>query len=62
MCQQDNGNGIRGSEGASGFPTGLSVGAAWNKSSALLGGHYIGAEFKRKGANVALGPVVGPVG
>ena len=37
-------------------------GASWNKTLALARAQYMGAEFKRKGVNVALGPVVGPLG
>jgi beta-glucosidase len=35
---------------------------SWNKDLALLRGEGMGGEFRTKGANVALGPVVGPVG
>lgn len=40
------------------FPSG----ASWNRKLAHLRAHYMGAEFKRKGVNVALGPVIGPLG
>lgn len=45
-----------------GGPSGISIGASWNKELALRRAQYMGAEFKAKGANVALGPVVGPIG
>jgi beta-glucosidase len=35
---------------------------SWNKELAYLRGYHMGGEFKRKGATVALGPVVGPLG
>lgn len=62
MCLQDAGNGVRGMEGVSGYPAGLHVGAPWNKDLAQSRGLYLGKEFKAKGVNIALGPVVGPLG
>lgn len=57
QCLQDAGNGVRGMEGVSGYPSGIHVGASWNRQLALERGTYMGAEFKAKGVNVALGPV-----
>lgn len=54
--------GVRGTDGASGFASGLSIGASWNRSLAHERASFLGAEFKAKGANVALGPVAGPLG
>lgn len=62
MCFQDAENGVRGQDGVSAFASGVSVGASWNIDLAFDRGLHIGAEFKRKGANIALGPVVGPIG
>ncbi|KAJ9266118.1 CAZyme family GH3 [Paecilomyces variotii] len=62
LCLQDSGNGVRATDMVNGYPPGLHVGAAWNRDLAYERGHYMGAEFKRKGANVVLGPVVGPLG
>jgi beta-glucosidase len=62
LCFQDAGNGVRSVDGASSFASGIHVGASWNPSVAYERGHYMGAEFKTKGVNVALGPVVGPIG
>lgn len=62
ICLQDAGNGVRDTEMVNSYPSGIHVGASWNRDLAYQRGHYMGAEFKRKGANVALGPVVGPVG
>lgn len=49
MCLQDAGNGVRGMEGTSGYPSGLHVGASWNMALAQQRGYYLGAEFKAKG-------------
>ena len=62
MCFQDAGNGVRAQDGVSSFASGISVGASWNADLAYERGLYMGAEFQRKGVNVALGPVVGPIG
>lgn len=62
MCFQDAGNGVRNTDLVNGYPSGVHVGAAWNRDLTYKRGHYMGAEFKRKGVNVALGPLVGPVG
>lgn len=62
MCFNDAGNGVRSQDGVSAFSSGVSVGASWNAMLAYERGLYMGAEFQRKGINVALGPVVGPIG
>ncbi|KAL2864308.1 beta-glucosidase [Aspergillus lucknowensis] len=62
MCLQDAGNGVRGTDLVNAYASGLHVGAAWNRDLAYQRAHYMGAEFRRKGANVALGPVIGPTG
>ncbi|KAL4894835.1 putative glycosyl hydrolase [Aspergillus ambiguus] len=62
ICLQDAGNGVRATDMVSSYPAGIHVGASWNRDLAYQRAGYMGAEFKRKGANVALGPVVGPVG
>ncbi|OAA35972.1 glycoside hydrolase family 3 protein [Cordyceps fumosorosea ARSEF 2679] len=49
MCLSDSGNGVRAS-------------CSWNKDLAYQRGVAMGAEFRKKGANIALGPMVGPVG
>lgn len=50
MCLNDAGNGVRATEGASGYASGVHVGASWNKDLALARGSYMGAEFKAKGS------------
>ncbi|KAK5175113.1 uncharacterized protein LTR77_000250 [Saxophila tyrrhenica] len=62
LCLSDSGNGVRGTDGVNGYPSGLHMGATWNKALTLSRAQFMGAEFKRKGVNVALGPVVGPLG
>ena len=37
-------------------------GDSWNRNLTLNRGLGMGAEFKKKGVNVLLGPVVGPLG
>jgi beta-glucosidase len=61
LCLNDAGNGLRGTDGTTGYPSALHVGAAWNRNLAYNRGQYMGAEFRRKGASMALGPVVGPL-
>ncbi len=58
----DAGHGVRATDFVSGFAGGVSVGASWNKDLAHARAAAMGAEFKKKGVNVALGPVVGPIG
>jgi beta-glucosidase len=62
VCLSDAGNGLRNTDFVNGWPSGIHVGAAWNRELALQRGMQMGGEFKTKGVNVALGPVVGPLG
>ncbi|KAK4148067.1 uncharacterized protein C8A04DRAFT_8644 [Dichotomopilus funicola] len=62
MCLSDAGNGLRGTDFVSSWPSGIHVGASWNKMLARQRGSGMGGEFKAKGVNVLLGPVVGPAG
>jgi len=62
ICLSDAGNGLRNTDFVNGWPSGLHVGASWNRELALQRGTQMGGEFKKKGVNVALGPVVGPLG
>lgn len=62
LCLVDNGNGVRNTDGVNGYPSGLHLGATWNKELVYETKDHLGAEFKRKGANVALGPVGGGLG
>ncbi|KAK1062374.1 hypothetical protein LTR12_010315 [Friedmanniomyces endolithicus] len=62
LCFHDAGNGVRNTDGVNAYASGLHIGASWNASLAYERAQFMGAEFKRKGVNVALGPVVGPIG
>ncbi|KAH8588635.1 beta-glucosidase-related glycosidase [Bisporella sp. PMI_857] len=62
LCLTDAGNGVRGTDFVSSFPSGLHAGASWNKNLVYRRAVAMGGEFKTKGVNVALGPVVGPIG
>ncbi|KAJ5814634.1 hypothetical protein N7474_006411 [Penicillium riverlandense] len=62
MCLQDAGNGVRYTDFVNSYPSGIHIGASWNKSLAHDRGWYMGGEFRKKGVQVALGPVVGPLG
>lgn len=62
LCLSDAGNGLRATDFVSGWPSGIHVGASWNKLLARQRAVNMGLEFRTKGVNVALGPVVGPVG
>ena len=62
ICLNDAESGVRGGELVNGYASQLSVGASWNRTLAYERGLYIGQEFRDKGVNVALGPVIGPIG
>ncbi|KAH6840801.1 glycoside hydrolase superfamily, partial [Chaetomium sp. MPI-CAGE-AT-0009] len=62
MCLGDAGNGLRGTDFVSTWPSGIHVGASWNKVLTRQRGTGMGGEFRTKGVNVLLGPVVGPAG
>jgi hypothetical protein len=44
------------------FPAGITTGATWDKALMYARGVAMGKEFRGKGANVHLGPSVGPLG
>ncbi|KAL8349051.1 hypothetical protein RB598_002033 [Gaeumannomyces tritici] len=62
FCMSNAGNGVGGTEGVNAYPAALHVGASWNRQLAYDRALHMGREFKAKGANVALGPAVGPLG
>jgi len=62
FCLSDAGNGLRATDLVNSWPSGLYVGASWNRNLAYQRALYMGAEFTTKGVNVALGPVVGSLG
>ncbi|PFH60809.1 hypothetical protein XA68_10270 [Ophiocordyceps unilateralis] len=60
MCFSDAGNGLRATDFVNAYPSGIHVGASWNKMLARQRATAMAGEFRRKGVNVLLGPVVGP--
>lgn len=62
LCLSDAGNGLRSAEFVSSWPGGLSVGASWNRELTQQRAVGLASEFRKKGINVLLGPVVGPLG
>ncbi|KAI0386848.1 glycoside hydrolase family 3 protein [Hypomontagnella monticulosa] len=62
FCLNDAGQGVRATDFVSGFPSGIHVAASWNKDLARSRAESMGLEFRVKGVNIHLGPVVGPIG
>ncbi|KAL5611744.1 hypothetical protein BROUX41_000681 [Berkeleyomyces rouxiae] len=62
LCTDDAGNGLRNADFVSAWPSGVHVGASWNRNLSYLRAYGMGDEFRRKGVNLLLGPVVGPMG
>lgn len=62
LCLNDAGSGLRGTDGVNAYPAGISAGASWNKALTFQRAKFMGAEFKAKGSDVILGPIVGPLG
>lgn len=62
LCVTDAGNGVRGTDFVNGYASGIHVGASWNKGLTYRRGVDMGGEFRAKGVNLQLGPVVGPLG
>ncbi|CAK7275417.1 hypothetical protein SEPCBS57363_006671, partial [Sporothrix epigloea] len=62
LCLDDAGNGLRNADFVSSWPSGMHVGASWNRDLAAKRAIGIAGDFKKKGVNMILGPVVGPIG
>lgn len=62
LCLSDAGNGLRATDFVNGWPSGIHVGASWNRELTYQRAFRMGGEFKTKGVHVALGPVTGPLG
>lgn len=62
FCMSNAENGVGSTDGVNAYPAALHVGASWNRQLAYDRSLHMGREFKAKGANVALGPAVGPLG
>jgi beta-glucosidase len=62
LCFADAPDGIRGTDFVSGFPSQLHLASTWDRDLMRAYGEALGAEYRDKGVNVALGPVAGPIG
>ncbi|KAI0599636.1 putative beta-glucosidase A [Biscogniauxia sp. FL1348] len=62
LCLQDGPVGVRYTDLNSAFPGGISAAATWSRSLLWRRGEALGKEFRDKGIDVQLGPVVGPLG
>ncbi|KAK5082100.1 hypothetical protein LTS08_001722 [Lithohypha guttulata] len=62
LCVTDAGQGVRATDFVNGYASGIHVGASWNKQLTYQRGVDMGGEFRAKGVNIQLGPVVGPLG
>ncbi|EJT75135.1 hypothetical protein GGTG_08973 [Gaeumannomyces tritici R3-111a-1] len=62
LCLVDAGNGVRGTDFVNAYPSGLHVGASWNRELTHSRGTFMGGEARKKGVNVLLGPLIGPIG
>ncbi|KAL3419630.1 beta-glucosidase G 1 [Phlyctema vagabunda] len=62
LCLQDGPLAIRTVDFASVFPAGVTTAATWDRKLMYERGAAMGAEFRGKGAHVALSPVAGPLG
>ncbi|KAJ4397872.1 hypothetical protein N0V93_002109 [Gnomoniopsis smithogilvyi] len=62
LCLANAGNGVGGTDYVSAWPAGVHVAASWNKDLTYKRAYGMGGEARIKGANILLGPVVGPAG
>ena len=49
MCLQDAGNGVRATDLVNSYPSGLHVGAGWDRNLTYQRAWYMAKEFKAKG-------------
>lgn len=49
MCLQDAGNGVRATDFVNAYPSGMHVGASWDKNLTYGRGFAMGGEFRTKG-------------
>lgn len=54
MCLQDAGNGVRGVDLANSYPSGIHVGASWDKNLTYRRGLHMGNEFRIKGGMLSV--------
>ncbi len=62
LCLQDSALGVASTDNVTAFPAGITTGATWDKDLMYARGVALGKEFRGKGANIHLGPTVGPLG
>ncbi|GFG17907.1 hypothetical protein IFM61392_10282 [Aspergillus lentulus] len=62
LCLSDGPQGLHVADLASVFPSGLTVAATWDRKLMAQRGAAMAVEFRGKGANVMLGPTIGPMG
>lgn len=62
MCLSDAGNGLRNTDYVTAWASGWSAGASFNRDLTHQRAAGMAGEFRRKGVNAALGPMVGPLG
>ena len=58
LCLEDGPVGVRQTDFVTTFPAGVNAAATWNRTLIRARGKAIGEEFKGKGVNVGLGPVM----
>lgn len=58
LCLQDSPLGVRYTDYNTAFPAGISTAATFNRTMMRLRGQQMGEEFRGKGVNVALGPMM----
>ncbi|KAG9313178.1 family 3 glycoside hydrolase [Chiua virens] len=58
LCLQDSPLGVRDAADVTSFPAGITTASTWNRALMRTRGLYMGQEFKGKGANIALGPMM----
>ncbi|KAK4698909.1 beta-glucosidase, partial [Phenoliferia sp. Uapishka_3] len=58
LCLEDSPTGVRPTDFASAFPAGLNSATTWDKILIWKRGAAMGAEYRGKGVNVALGPMM----
>ncbi|OJD36931.1 beta-glucosidase g [Diplodia corticola] len=62
LCLQDGPLAIRQAVYANVYPAGVNVASTWDRETFYKRSNYMGKEFKAKGSQIALTPVVGPLG
>ena len=58
LCLEDSPLGVRDTDFVTAFPAGITSASTWNRTLLRARGKAMGEEFKGKGANVALGPMM----